>query len=68
MRRGGEFVGAVAQAQLGVAEQLPVGGIDEFLGHAAQGQLGGGPQLVHEGADAPFTVIGGRRRRRIVEG
>ena len=68
MRRGGEFVGTVAQAQLGRAEQLLVGGIDEFLGHAAEGLLGGGPQLVHEGADARFAVIGGRRRGRVVDG
>lgn len=55
----------VAEAQLGLAEQLLIGGIDEFLGHAAEGLLGGGAQLVHEGADARFTVIGGRRRGRI---
>ena len=60
MRRGGERVGAVAQAQLDVAEQLPVGGIDELLGHAAEGLVGGGPQLVHQGADAGFTVFRGR--------
>ncbi len=42
MRRGGEPVGVVAQAELGVAEQLPVGGIDELLGHLAEGPVGGG--------------------------
>jgi hypothetical protein len=61
-------MGAVAQAQLGAAEQLVVGGIDEFLGHLAQGLLGGGAELVHEGAEAGFAAFGGRRRRRVVEG
>jgi hypothetical protein len=58
--RGGQFVGVVAQAELDVAEQLPVGGIDEFLGHLAEGLLGGGAQLVHQGADAGFAAFRGR--------
>jgi hypothetical protein len=60
VRRGGEFVGAVAQAQLDVAEELPVGGVDELLGHVAEGLLGGGAQLAHQGADAGFAVLRGR--------
>jgi hypothetical protein len=62
MGRGGQLAGAVAQAEFDAAEQLRLGGIDEVLGHAAQGLLGGGPQLVDDGADAVFTVLGGRRR------
>ena len=62
MRRGGEFVGAVAEAQLDAPEQLAVGGIDEILGHQAQGLLGGGPEPVHDGADAGFAVFWGRGR------
>jgi len=53
-------VGVVAEAELGVAEQLPVGGIGELLGHLAEGLLGGRAQLVHEGADAGFAVFRGR--------
>ena len=60
MGRGGEPVGVVAQAELGVAEELPVGGIDEFLGHLAEGLFGGGAQLVHQGADTSFAVLRGR--------
>lgn len=62
MGGGGEGVGVVAEAELDVAEELPVGGIGEFLGHLAEGLLGGGAQLVHQGADAAFAAFGGRRR------
>jgi hypothetical protein len=55
-----ELVGVVAEAEFDVAEELSVGGIDERLGHLAEGLVGGGSQLVHEGADARFTVFGGR--------
>jgi hypothetical protein len=57
---GGEAVGVVAEAELDVAEELPVGGIDECLGHVAEGLVVGGPQLVQQGAGAGFTVFGGR--------
>jgi hypothetical protein len=60
VRRGGEPVGVAAEAELDVAEELRVGGIDEFLGHLAEGPLGGGAQLVHQGADAGFAAFGGR--------
>jgi len=60
MGGGGELVGVVAEAEFDVAEELPVGGIDEILGHLAQGRIGGGPQSLQEGADARFTVFGGR--------
>jgi hypothetical protein len=43
VRRGGELVGAVAEAEFDVAEQLPVGGIDEVFGGLAEELLGGGP-------------------------
>jgi hypothetical protein len=55
-----ELVGVVAEADFDVAEELSVGGVDECLGHAAEGHVGGGPQLVHQGADAGFTVFRGR--------
>jgi hypothetical protein len=54
-----ELVGVVAEAEFDVAEELPVGGIDEGLGHGAEGRVGGGPQLVHQGPDARFTVFRG---------
>jgi hypothetical protein len=60
VRRGGEPVGAVAQAEFDAGEQLAVGGIDQVLGHLAEGLLGGGPQLVHQGADAGLAVFWGR--------
>ena len=52
--------GVVAEAEFDVAEELSVGGIDERLGHLAEGLVGGGSQLVPEGAEARFTVCGGR--------
>jgi hypothetical protein len=63
---GGKLVGVVAEAEFDVAEELPVGGVDEGLGHLAAGRVGGGPQLVHQGTDAAFAVFGGRGRGWIV--
>jgi len=57
---GGEPVGVVAQAEFDAAEQLAVGGIDQLLGHVAQGLVGGRAELVHQGADARFTIFRGR--------
>jgi hypothetical protein len=59
---GGQLVGAVAEAEFGLAEELPVGGIDEVLGGLAEEQLGGGPELVHDGADAGFAPFRGGQR------
>lgn len=58
--RGGELVGLLAEAELDVAQEFPVGSINEFLGHVAEGQVGGGSQLVHQRLDAGFTVFGER--------
>ena len=62
MGGGGQLVGLVAEAELDVAQQLAVGDIDQVLGHLAEGLLGGGSELVHQGTNAGFTAIGGRRR------
>lgn len=62
MRGGGQLVGVVAEAEFDPLKQLGVRGIDEVLGHAAQGLLGGRPELVHDGGNAGFTVLRGRRR------
>jgi hypothetical protein len=53
-------VGAVAQAEFDLLEQLAVGGIDERFRRLAEERFGGGAQLVQEGADAGFAVFGGR--------
>lgn len=59
MRRGGEFVGAVAQAAFDAPEERAVGGIDQLLGPLAEGLLGGGPELLPDGGDAGFAAFGG---------
>jgi hypothetical protein len=53
-------VGAVAQTQFDLAEELSVGGIDEVFGHLAQQCFRGGPELVDEAANARFTFFPGR--------
>ena len=60
MRRGGELLGVVAEAEFDALEQLSVGGIDEVLSHPPEGLFGGGPEPVHKGTDAGFAVLGGR--------
>ena len=67
MGGGGAGVGLSAEAELDVAEELLVGGIDEGLGQASASVLGGGPELVQEGAEAGFAVLVGRRRSWVVE-
>jgi hypothetical protein len=56
---GGEPVGLIAEAELDLAEELPVGGVEEFLGHLLGGLLGQGAEAVAEGRQACGAVGGG---------
>lgn len=55
-----ECVGAVAEAEFDLLEQLSVGGIDEVFGRLAEEQFGGRPELLHQGVDAGFAAFRGR--------
>ena len=64
MGGGGQVVGLVAEGEFQLAEELPVGAIDQGLRHPAGGLLEVGAELLQEGADPRFAVIGGSRRGR----
>lgn len=59
MRRGGEAVRLVAEAELEGAEELLVGCVEELLGHLLGGLFDEGAEAVAELLEARGTVGGG---------